>query len=114
MSMRSPCPTGTTRPRCGWSPSAVSRSARPAYPATMPMRFDALDVTLPVYEGTVDIAVPGYGAGRAASRRVTQPASETVDLNIVVDYQTCSDTICYLPEEARLTLSVPKAGLLGS
>ena len=83
------------------------------YPPTMPMRFDALDVTLPVYEGTVDIAVPVtalaelFAAGDAA-------AAETVDLNVVVDYQTCSDTVCYLPEEARLTLSVSKAGLLGS
>ena len=85
----------------------------PAYPATMPMRFDALDVTLPVYEGTVDIAVPVTAlAELLAAGDAT--ASQTVDLNIVVDYQTCSDTICYLPEEARLTLSVPKAGLLGS
>ena len=83
------------------------------YPPTMPMRFDALDVTLPVYEGTVDIAVPVTALAELLAAG-DAPASETVDLNIVVDYQTCSDTICYLPEEARLTLSVPKAGLLGS
>lgn len=85
----------------------------PVYPPTTPMRFDALDVTLPVYEGTADIAIPVtalaglFGTGDA-------PPPETVDLDVVINYQTCSDTVCYLPEVAELTLSAPVAGLLGS
>lgn len=79
-----------------------------AYPPTMPMRFDALDVTLPVYEGTTDIAIPVTPLAELVSS-----GAETVDLTVVVDYQTCSDTVCYLPEVAELTLAVPVAGLLG-
>ena len=78
------------------------------YPATTPMRFDALDVTLNVYEGSADIAIPV-----TALAELVQAGGETVDLDVVVDYQVCSDTVCYLPEEARLSLSAPISGLLG-
>ena len=78
------------------------------YPPTMPMRFDALDVTLNVYEGSADIAIPV-----TAMAELVQAGGETVDLDVVVDYQVCSDTVCYLPEEARLSLSAPVSGLLG-
>lgn len=107
-----PLPDGYFPTTVRVEPAAGVDIGETVYPPTMPMRFDALDVTLPVYEGTVDIAVPVtalaelYGTGDA-------PAAETVDLNVVVNYQTCSDTICYLPEVAELTLSVPTATLLG-
>lgn len=78
------------------------------YPPTTPMRFDALDVTLNVYEGSADIAIPV-----TALAELVQAGGETVDLDVVVDYQVCSDTVCYLPEEARLSLSAPISGLLG-
>ena len=78
------------------------------YPPTTPMRFDALDVTLNVYEGSADIAIPV-----TAMAELVQAGGETVDLDVVVDYQVCSDTVCYLPEEARLSLSAPVSGLLG-
>lgn len=76
------------------------------YPPTTPMRFDALDVTLNVYEGSADIAIPV-----TALAELVQAGGETVDLDVVVDYQVCSDTVCYLPEEARLSLSAPISGL---
>jgi hypothetical protein len=78
------------------------------YPPTMPMRFDALDVMLNVYEGAADIAIPV-----TAMAELFEEGRETVDLDVVVDYQVCSDTVCYLPEEARLSLSAPISGLLG-
>ena len=78
------------------------------YPPTTPMRFDALDVTLNVYEGSADIAIPV-----TALAELVQAGGETVDLDVVVDYQVCSDTVCYLPEEVRLSLSAPLARLLG-
>ena len=78
------------------------------YPPTTPMRFDALDVTLNVYEGAADIAIPV-----TAMAELVQAGRETVDLDVVVDYQVCSDTVCYLPEEVRLSLSAPVSGLLG-
>ena len=79
----------------------------PVYPPTMEMRFDALDVTLNVYEGSADIAFPV-----TAMAELFEGGRETVDLDVVVDYQVCSDTVCYLPEEVRLTLSAPISGLL--
>ena len=79
-----------------------------AYPPTAPMRFDALDVTLNVYEGAADIAIPV-----TPMADLFADGRESVDLDVVVDYQVCSDTVCYLPEEVRLTLSAPIAGLLG-
>ena len=72
------------------------------------MRFDALDVTLNVYEGAADIAFPV-----TAMAELLEGGRETVDLEVVVDYQVCSDTVCYLPEEVRLSLSAPISGLLG-
>ena len=76
------------------------------YPPTTPMRFDALDVTLNVYEGSADIAIPV-----TAQAELLEAGQETVDLDVVVDYQVCSDTVCYLPQEARLSLAAPVAGL---
>ena len=78
------------------------------YPPTTSMRFDALDVTLNVYEGAADIAIPV-----TALAELFTEGREAVDLDVVVDYQVCSDTVCYLPEEVRLPLSVPITGLLG-
>ena len=103
-----PLPEGYYPTTVRVEPVAGLDIGEPVYPSTMPMRFDALDVTLPVYEGTVDIAVP-----LTALAELVTSGAETVNLNVVVDYQTCSDTICYLPEAAELTLSVPVTGLLG-
>ena len=85
----------------------------PAYPPTSPMRFDALDVTLNVYEGTVDVAVPVTARAELFNPDYT-PTKESVELDVVVEYQACSDTICYLPEVARLSLSVPTSALVTS
>ena len=82
----------------------------PIYPPTTPMRFDALGVTLNVYEGIVDIAVPITPRAELFGPDYT-PTQETVELDVVVDYQACSDTVCYLPEVARLSLSVPTSAL---
>ena len=103
-----PLPDGYFPTTVRVEPASGLEIGEPVYPPTMPMRFDALDVTLPVYEGTVDVAVPV-----TALAELVNAGAGTADLRVVIDYQTCSDTVCYLPEVAELTLSVPTAPLLG-
>jgi hypothetical protein len=84
----------------------------PGYPATHQREFPQLGVTLPVYESSAVISVPvtaegelfagGFGAGK-------QP---TVAIPVRVTYQACSETVCYRPRTAELTVQAPLAGLV--
>ena len=87
-----PLPDGYFPTTVSVKPESGITIGEPVYPPTTPMTFDVMDVTLNVYEGTVDIAVPItltaelFGANYA-------PTRESVDLNFVVDYQACCDTV---------------------
>ena len=79
-----------------------------------PERFEVLDVTLPVYESLTS-------GPHHQDRRVGAPpricsrlgfSTSTVELEIEVDYQACSETICYRPETASLSVRVPLANLV--
>ena len=106
-----PLPDGYFPTTVTVEPSNGIAIGEPVLPPTTPMRFDLLDVTLNVYEGTVDIAVPITPIAKLFGADYT-PTRESVELNVVVDYQACSDTVCYLPEVVRLSLSVPTAALV--
>ncbi len=98
-------------------PSPGVRIGAPIYPPTTPKRFEALDVTLNVYKGVVDIAVPitrtaEWGRWPDLPSRFGFPAPQAVALNIVVKYQACSETICYLPQTVRLSVNAPTADLI--
>lgn len=93
------------------------RVGTPVFPRTTPRRFEALRVTLPVYEGVVDVRIPVTRSApleQLASTRsrfgFTGPP--TIDVPVVVDYQACSETICYRPGSARLTVKVPMGDLV--
>ena len=58
--------------------------------------------TLPVFDGTVEVAVPLIS---------TRADVEPVTLNIQVRYQACDDRQCFLPQEQTLTLQIPLQGL---
>lgn len=76
------------------------------YPQTTPKRFDALDVTLNVYEGVVDIAIPV--SLTAEVMNWTNPNKPTsMEIPVRVNYQVCSDTVCYPPKSESLTVTVP-------
>lgn len=87
------------------------RVGEPVYPETKPMRFDALDVTLNVYEGVVDIAIPV--SLTAEVMNWTNPNKpESVNIPVKVDYQVCSDSVCYMPKSETLTVEVPVTNLI--
>ena len=67
----------------------------PRYPETRPYRVIGIDESFNVYEGSIAISVPLTFAQKGGDLVVT----------VQVSYQTCSDTECYPPRAA--TLSVP-------
>ncbi|MFP6581839.1 MAG: redoxin domain-containing protein, partial [Candidatus Hydrogenedentota bacterium] len=72
------------------------RIAAPSYPETTPKKFDALDATLDVYEGVVDIAVP-VSLTAEVMNWIIRDKPEFMEIPVTVNYQVCSDTVCYLP-----------------
>lgn len=73
-----------------------------AWPASKPYRFAPLDETVPVFEGrfrvTRDVTLAG---GREFVELLKAPAP-ALDLVGTLEYQVCSDKVCYAP--ASLTL----------
>jgi hypothetical protein len=73
-----------------------------AYPPTHPVHFEALNETLHVFEGEVEVAVPLTANIREGDH---------VPLEITVQYQACDDRQCFLPQRKTLRLDVPLAPL---
>ncbi len=86
------------------------RVGDPAYPETTPMPFDALGVTLDVYEGVVDIAVP-VSLTAEVMNWIIRDKPEFMEIPVKVNYQACSDTVCYLPKSESLSVRVPVSAL---
>jgi len=81
-----------------------------SYPETRSREFAALGVTLNVYEGVVEVATPVTATADALNWGVYRERM-TLDVPIIVRYQTCSEDVCYLPRTVELTLQVPLAEL---
>ncbi|MBT4519769.1 MAG: redoxin domain-containing protein [Halieaceae bacterium] len=65
-------------------------------PATEKLRLESMGVDLQVWSNTVDIVVPFYARGELASE--TRPLdSDTIDIEVKVRYQACTDNECLLP-----------------
>jgi hypothetical protein len=78
----------------------------PILPPTRPLRLEGLDLTLPVWDGPVDIAVPFYPVGELVSE--TRPLDvETATLEVTVRYQACDDQVCLLPKTEKFSLQLP-------
>lgn len=74
-------------------------------------------MTLNIYEGVVDVTVPvtrnaNWNSLPELRGRFGLPPLKEADLDIVVNYQACSETICYRPETLRLSVTVPTADLV--
>ena len=104
-----PLPEGFFPTTVKVKPTPGVRLGEPRYPPTEPMEFEALGVTLPVYEEVVDIAVPITGTSELWS---SPEPPRSVKLDVVVGYQVCSDTVCYAPETATLSIDAPTAELI--
>lgn len=112
-----PLPEGFRATTVTIRPSPGLRIGEPIYPPTTPRRFEALGVTLNVYEGLVDIEVPVTRTAELERvselrRRTGFSVRSTVDLEIVVKYQACSATVCYTPRTERLLVSAPTTDLV--
>jgi hypothetical protein len=76
------------------------------YPETRPLQLPGLDVALPVWEGSFDVAVPFYADGRLASE--TRPLDQDhAKIEVKIRYQACDDEQCLLPKTEHLMLEVP-------
>ncbi len=87
------------------------RVGAPSYPETTPEEFEALGVTLNVYEGVVDIAFPV--SLTAEVMNWTNPNKpDSIPISVKVTYQVCSDSACYTPKSETLTVDVPVTALV--
>ncbi|MFP6596328.1 MAG: protein-disulfide reductase DsbD domain-containing protein [Candidatus Hydrogenedentota bacterium] len=87
------------------------RIADPKYPETVPIEFEALDVTLDVYEGVVDIGIP-VSLTAEVMNWIIRDKPEFMEIPVKVHYQACSGTVCHLPKTESLTVRVPVSQLL--
>ena len=81
------------------------------YPPTHPKEFPQLGVTLNVYEGVVDVAVP-ITPNVDVYHRTNPDRPDVVEVPVSILFQACSDTICYTPRTQQLTLELPFEPLL--
>jgi len=112
-----PLPEGFHKTTVTLRPSAGIRVGTPIYPPTTPKSFGALGVTLNVYAGVVDVRVPvtrnaKWNSLAELRGRLGFPPLTAMDLDIVVNYQACSETICFRPESVRLSVTVPTTDLV--
>lgn len=87
------------------------RTGEPVYPPTKPHEFPKLGVTLNVYEGTTDVAIP-IALGAEILDWPIRDKPTSINLPIEVVYQACSETVCYVPKRETLELTVPIDGLV--
>ena len=81
------------------------------YPPTHPREFPELGVTLNVYEGVVDVAIPATPNSELFNPGgQNQPEELIVPVSVL--FQVCSETICYTPRTETVSLTLPVAPLL--
>ena len=78
----------------------------PTYPGTRLKAFKLLDVTLPIYEGEVTVAIP-IRANAKLLNWMRRDKPESIDVTTRVKHQVCSDTVCYPPGLETLVMTVP-------
>jgi len=81
------------------------------YPTTEPREFPELGVTLNVYGGIVDVAIPVTPTAELFNPgNPDQPDQLVVPVSVL--FQVCSETVCYTPRTEELSLSLPVGPLL--
>jgi peroxiredoxin len=81
----------------------------PILPPTSPLTLEEVGVELHVWSGTVDVAVPVFVNSHMIDLFGVLP--ETIELEVEVRYQACTDRACLIPRSERLSLEVPFAPL---
>lgn len=82
-----------------------------AYPPTTPLEFEALGVTLNVFEGVVDIAVPITANAEFLNWTIPH-TQKSVTVELSVRYQACNDTVCFVPKTVPISIELPLAELI--
>ena len=106
-----PLPEGFHATRIRVEDGGGLRFGHAVYPDTKPLRLKGLDVTLSVYEGVVDIAIPVTATADVANWNIAKKP-DSVTIEVAVNYQVCSDSVCYAPKTERLSLKVPLVNLV--
>ena len=84
------------------------RFGEPEYPQTRSQEFSQLNVTLSVYVGVVEIAIPISATAEVLNWNLN-PKPKSVETQIAVGYQACSDKVCFPPKTVKLNLEIPLA-----
>jgi DsbC/DsbD-like thiol-disulfide interchange protein len=87
-------------------PSAMLRTYPTKYPKSVEYFFEPLNERVQVYEQPFRLTQKVALTASPASRQSAQKPPLTVTLKGVLEYQACTDTICYPPEEVALTWAV--------
>ena len=101
-----PVPEGMQPTRISVTGPPGVKVGEPDFPPTQPLRLEALDLELPVWNGTFEVVVPLYATSELASE--CHPLERTrATLEVMVHYQACDDSSCMLPKTEKLSLDVP-------
>jgi hypothetical protein len=87
-------------------PSPYVRLDAPRFPPARPFEFKPLQETVPVFEGRFRMQQDVILAVRDAIAPLLVTADPMLVLAGVVEYQVCSDTICYRPGSLPVTWSL--------
>jgi peroxiredoxin len=107
-----PLPEGFVATQVAVGPVEGLEIDEATYPPTQRRDFPQLQVTLPVYESSAVISVPVTAAGELFAGGVGAGKQATIAIPVKVTYQACSETVCYRPRTAELTVQAPLAGLV--
>ncbi len=101
-----PLPEGFIASTAEIVPTEGVRAGTATYPPTRIREFPKLGVTLNVYEGTTDVAIPITLNSEILNWPIQDKPSE-IKIPVEVVYQVCSETVCYVPMEKTVELEVP-------
>ena len=82
------------------------RIGEPKYPRTTARELPALGVTLNVYEGVTDVAIPVILGSEILDWSLRDKPTE-IELPIEVVFQACSEKVCFRPQRKQLVLKAP-------
>ncbi|HSB61113.1 MAG TPA: protein-disulfide reductase DsbD domain-containing protein, partial [Vicinamibacteria bacterium] len=77
----------------------------PAYPPSRPFEFKPLAETVPVYDGRFRLLQDVTLADGGAFAELLKAPDPTLALTGALDYQVCSETVCYPPASLPLSWS---------
>lgn len=101
-----PLPEGFIASTANVAATKGVRIGEPRYPQTTPHEFPALGVTLNVYEGVTDVAIPVILGSEILDWSLQDKPTE-IELPIEVVFQACSEKVCFRPQRKQLVLKAP-------